>query len=410
MSTLYSTTSSATPSGSRAGFFGIREWLMKKWLKNIERGCLTLTFPSGAQQDFKGIRDGTHACMHIHNMRVVTRILSSGDLGLAESYMAGEWETPDLSALLTLGSINTVALKSIFGLSSAAQVLSRTKHAWRANSRRGSRRNIAAHYDLGNAFYQIWLDESMTYSSAIFNNPNEAMDTAQRRKYLRIAQRLDLKPGDQILEVGCGWGGFAEIAAAEFGCHVVGLTLSREQASYARQRMIRRGIADRVDIRLQDYRDTAETFDKIVSIEMFEAVGEKYWPTFFQTLNKRLKLNGRAALQIITIDDCKFDFYKRNPDFIQKYIFPGGMLPSLKAFSKALKRGGFGIEETFSFGTSYSETLRRWDQNFRAQWPEIEKLGFDKKFYRMWHYYLRYCEVGFDDGTIDVGQFIIKKS
>ena len=297
--------------------------------------------------------------------------------------------------LLRLGCLNDDTVSGALSKSWMANLLGRLRHARRANTRRGSRRNIAAHYDLGNDFYRLWLDETMTYSSAVFADMSEPIVPAQQRKYRRLAKKLDLQPDDRVLEIGCGWGGFAEIAAAEFGCRVVGLTLSREQAAHARTRMTRLGVADAVDIRLQDYRDVTSTFDKIVSIEMFEAVGERHWPAFFKALNDRLVLGGRAALQIITIDDDKFAGYRRNPDFIQRYIFPGGMLPSPEAFDAAAKRGGFDVRDAYFFGTSYAESLRRWDHAFRENWPEIAKVGFDERFRRMWHYYLRYCEVGF---------------
>lgn len=386
-----------------------REWLISRWLKRIKAGCLTVEFPSGARAVFDGAEPGPHASLKIRNLRMVNRLVLSGDIGFAESHMAGEWDTQDLSALLSLGAANADAFKIAISPSPFMRVANRLYHAFRANTRRGSRRNIAAHYDLGNAFYEQWLDETMTYSSALFAAPDENLAAAQRRKYLRLAEQLELRPGDRVLEIGCGWGGFAEIAAAEYGCQVVGLTLSVEQAAYARERMRRAGISDAVDIRIQDYRDVDGQFDKIVSIEMFEAVGEKYWQGYLQILHARLKPRGKAALQIITINDHNFDQYRSNPDFIQRYIFPGGMLPGPKAFEKAVAKTPLQIRDALYFGKSYAETLRRWDRDFQRNWPRIARLGFDERFYRMWRYYLCYCEAGFDAGEIDVAHFLLER-
>ncbi len=394
----------------QAPWAGIHEWLLSRWLRRIQVGRLTVSFPSGAQMTFAGQKPGPQALLAIHDVRFVYRILASGDIGFAESYMAGEWDTPDLRLVLTLGELNASALSGALGQSWIMKGLNRLQHARRANTRKGSRRNIAAHYDLGNDFYRHWLDTTMTYSSALFTAYDEPLVTAQRRKYLRLARKLDLRPGDRVLEIGCGWGGFAEIAAAEFGCHVVGITLSKEQAAYARARMARAGLADKVEIRIQDYREVTDTFDKIVSIEMFEAVGEAYWQTYLGVLKQRLKPGGRAALQVITVDDAKFESYRRNPDFIQRYIFPGGMLPSPRAFEGAVSAVDLTISDSLYFGKSYAETLRRWERAFEAQWPRIAGMGFGERFRRMWRYYLYYCEVGFDLGETDVGHFVIESS
>ncbi len=386
-----------------------REWLICRWLNRIKAGCLTVEFPSGTRAVFEGAEPGPHASLTIRNLRLVTRLVLSGDIGFAESHMAGEWDTQDLSVLLTLGAVNADAFSIAIAPSPIMRIANRLYHAFRTNTRRGSRRNIAAHYDLGNDFYGQWLDETMTYSSALFATPDENLAAAQRRKYLRLAEQLELSPGDRVLEIGCGWGGFAEIAAAKFGCQVVGLTLSVEQAAYARERMQRAGISDAVEIRIQDYRDVKGQFDKIVSVEMFEAVGEKYWPDYLQILHARLKPQGKAALQIITIDDDNFDQYRSNPDFIQRYIFPGGMLPGPKAFENAVARTPLLIRDAMYFGESYAETLRRWDRDFQHNWPRIASLGFDDRFYRMWRYYFCYCEVGFDTREIDVAHFLLER-
>lgn len=387
----------------------LRERLIVHWLKKIAIGRISVEFPSGASEVFEGAEPGPRATLTIRRLGLVNRILLVGDMGFAEGYMAGEWDTPDLSALLQLGTLNEPHLSGTLGRPRLIKMLNRFKHARRANTRTGSRRNIAAHYDLGNAFYGLWLDETMSYSSGIFASFDEPMINAQRRKYLRLANKLALRPDDRVLEIGCGWGGFAEIAAKEYGCQVVCLTLSVEQAAYARARMAAAGLSDQVEIRVQDYRDVTGEFDKIVSIEMFEAVGEDYWGVYMDTLKGRLKPGGRAALQVITIDDDKFHGYREDPDFIQRYIFPGGMLPSPKVFTAAVKSRGLNLKDSFYFGKSYAETVRRWDKDFQANWPTIEALGFDQRFYRMWRYYLAYCEVGFDAGHIDVGQFVIER-
>ena len=396
----------ATPADIQA--LGLRERLMCRWLSKLRVGRLTVSFPSGPRITFDGDRPGPQATLVIHDLGVVWRLLTTGDLGFAEGYMAGQWESPDLTALLMLGALNLPYLETAAGGTWAARLFNRLIHRRRANTRHGSRRNIAAHYDLGNRFYGHWLDRTMTYSSALFEAMDEPLDTAQRRKYLRLARALDLQPGDSVLEIGCGWGGFAEIAAGEFGCRLVCLTLSREQADFTRRRMERAGLADRVEVRIQDYRDVGGVFDKIVSIEMFEAVGETYWPVYMATLKARLRPGGRAALQVITMDDESFAAYRDNPDFIQRYIFPGGMLPSPEAFARAVRDGRLALTDSFFFGPSYAETIRRWDKAFAAHWPEIEKLGFDARFYRMWRYYLAYCEVGFETGRIDVCHAIVE--
>ena len=388
----------------------LQERIFARWFHRVRAGRLTVEFPSGVQKTFGGAEAGPQAIIRIRNLRLASRMLVSGVIGLAEGYIEEDWDSPDLKAVLMLGAMNAKTLSNTLAPAWFAKIINRLRHARRANTREGSRRNIAAHYDLGNAFYGAWLDETMSYSSALFEAMDERHEQAQRRKYLRLAEALELRPGDRVLEIGCGWGGFAEIAAAEFGCEVVGLTLSVEQAAFARARMARAGLADRVDIRVEDYRDVTGDFDKIVSIEMFEAVGEENWATYFDVLDRRLKPGGRAALQVITIADENYEFYRRNPEFIQLYIFPGGMLPSPSAFERAVSTAGLKISDSFYFGKSYAESLRRWDRAFRETWSDIEGLGFDQRFFRMWRYYLCYCEVGFELGRIDVGQFVIERA
>lgn len=384
------------------------ERMMARWFDQIEKGQLTIEFPSGHRQHFSQGESSPQALLQIRNPKLIVRMLFSGDLGLAESYLNGDWETPNLSALLTVGAINLEALSDALESGWLSRLQGRLRHAMRANTRRGSRRNIAAHYDLGNAFYRPWLDPTMTYSSALFDDMNEPLERAQERKYARLAEALDIQPGDRVLEIGCGWGGFAEFAASKFDCEIVGLTISTEQALYARTRMAKAGLADQVDIRLQDYRDVDGLFDKIVSIEMFEAVGVAHWPIYFDTLRKRLKPGGRAAVQTITIEEARFDAYRRTPDFIQHYIFPGGVLPSPERFEESAASQKLSISNAHFFGPSYAETLRRWNAAFLDAWPVLQQLGFDERFRRMWHYYLCYSEVGFDTGKIDVAQFTIQ--
>jgi cyclopropane-fatty-acyl-phospholipid synthase len=291
----------------------------------------------------------------------------------------------------------------------ARRMVNRLYHLLHANTRRGSRRNIAAHYDLGNDFYRLWLDQSMTYSAAIFESMDEPLVAAQERKYQRLAEKIGLCDGDSVLEIGCGWGGFAEYAARHFDCTILCLTLSQEQADFATARIKDAGLEKQVEIRIQDYRDVGGEFDKIVSIEMFEAVGEANWPTYFDTVRQRLKADGKAGIQTITIADSAFAGYRKNTDFIQRYIFPGGMLANPTRFIAIADRLGLQNDDSFFFGDSYAETMRRWDHGFRAAWPKIAALGFDDRFYRMWRYYMCYCEAGFVHGHIDVGQFVLTR-
>jgi len=384
--------------------------LLLRWARLIEAGKLTMIFPDGRQEDLHGGAPGPAATIQLHRGRVVWRMVARGDIGLAESYIDGDWSTPDLAALLEFGARNQAALSRQLAVSSVFAFVNRTWHRLRANSRRGSRRNISDHYDLGNDFYAQWLDPTMTYSSALFIDPTMALEDAQLAKYRRIAHAAAIRPGDSVLEIGCGWGGFAEFAAREFGCRVVGLTLSDQQAEFARRRMAEAGVDDRVEIRVQDYREVQGRFDRIVSIEMFEAVGEKYWPVFFDCLRQRLVEGGRAAMQIITIADEHFECYRRGVDFIQRYIFPGGMLPSPTMLGTIIRHAGLRLEQAHYIGQSYAETLSRWYQRFQRRAPEIAGLGYDERFRRMWEFYLCYCRAGFRSGQIDVAQLVIERA
>ena len=383
------------------------EALLDKWLSRIEAGELRAVFPSNFQKVYLGGQVGPTADIQINSWKLVPRLLLSGDMGLAESFLSGEWETSNLTQLILLGDINERALGNAVTPSKFINLIEKLRHQRRDNSKRGSRRNIAAHYDLGNEFYSHWLDNSMSYSSALFTDFGEELEVGQNRKYQRLAKALKLKEGDQVLEIGCGWGGFAEIAAKEYKCNVVGITLSNEQAKFAQRRMQENQLSNLVDIRIEDYRDVQGSFDKIVSIEMFEAVGEEHWRNYFETIKTRLKPGGLAGIQSITIANEFFETYKRRPDFIQKYIFPGGILPSEDKLNNAVSSAGLKILDDYYFGKSYAETLRRWQSTFEQKWDDIKNLGFDEKFQKMWRYYLSYCEAGFETGHINVGQFLI---
>lgn len=278
-----------------------------------------------------------------------------------------------------------------------------------SNSRKQAKKNIAYHYDLGNEFYSLWLDDSMTYSSALFLTGQESLEAAQRAKYASMVDRIGAKPGDHVLEIGCGWGGFAEYAAGERGLKVTGLTISQAQHDFAQERIKRAGLADRVEIKLQDYRDERGTYDGVASIEMFEAVGEKYWPVYFDTVRERLKPGCKATLQIITLQDKRFEVYRKGVDFIQKYIFPGGMLPSPSALRAEVARAGLAFVSSLEFGESYSQTLRRWHETFNARWDDVARLGFDQRFRRMWNFYLTSCAGAFHFGNCDVTQITVER-
>ncbi|PTM97597.1 SAM-dependent methyltransferase [Mycoplana dimorpha] len=375
------------------------------WADRIVAGQLAIRFPDGSAHHAQGALPGPSAIIHVRSGRLVWKLATGGSLGFARAYIDGDWDSPDLGAVLQLGLANEAALAAVLNAPGLARLVAFLKHRLRANTRAGSRRNIAFHYDLGNDFYRLWLDETMTYSSAMFHRDDLTLAEAQRAKYARIVEALELGPKDHVLEIGCGWGGFAEYAATEAGCRITALTLSREQAGFARERLAAAGLSDRVEIRLQDYRDCVGRFDKIVSIEMFEAVGEENWPTYFDALRALLKPGGRAMVQSITIAEERFDNYRRNADFIQTYIFPGGMLPSPTAFAAAATERGLKVLERKFFGADYERTLLAWDRAFVAAWHRIEALGFDARFKRMWRYYLHYCATGFRHGTIDVCQF-----
>lgn len=387
-------------------------------LRKLHRGRLTVSLPSGNSHTFSGsmdLIDGQqfHATWQLHSYKAFRRMLKTQSVGFAESYIAGEWDSPDLAQLLELMACNMDALEAHIDRWTLVRILNRLQHRFRRNSRTGSRRNISYHYDLGNDFYEHWLDNGMTYSSAIFAGDGEPtlddLPAAQERKYRRLAERLGLRAGHRVLEIGCGWGGFAEFAARTYGCHVTGITLSREQLAYGRQRISRAGLGELVDLRFQDYRDVSGQFDRIASIEMFEAVGEEHWNIYFDGIRERLRPGGRAGLQIITIADERFENYRDNTDFIQKYVFPGGMLPSPQRLAAEVRRAGLDLEDQYTFGIDYARTLKLWRKRFLGRWPSIEALGYSPEFRRLWEYYLAYCEAGFRRNTIDVGHYLVER-
>lgn len=366
-------------------------------LEKLAGGTLELSLPDGSRTVFGAA--GAAAALRIHDHAMFDRVLARGDIGLAESYLDGEWDTPDLTALLALLAANRDALaRAVYG--SWPQLLAaRLRHWLNRNDRAGSKRNIISHYDLGNAFYALWLDPSMSYSAGLYRSADDgSLHAAQQAKYARVLDRLDAAAGAQVLEIGCGWGAFAALAGQR-GLDLTGLTLSPAQLAWAR------AAAPQADLRLQDYRDIRGAFDHVVSIEMFEAVGERFWPGYFATLRRVLRPGGRALVQSITIRDDLFPAYRRGTDFIQQYIFPGGMLPSRAAFRRAARRAGLEVSDEFAFGPDYARTLAVWRAAFEANWPRIAALGFDERFRRLWRLYLSYCEAGFLVGNVDVVQF-----
>ncbi|HIJ62636.1 MAG TPA: class I SAM-dependent methyltransferase [Rhodospirillaceae bacterium] len=375
----------------------------------LAAGQLTVTLPGGESRLLAGAAPGPQADIRLHRLRALRRLVTGGSVGLGEAYIDGDWDSTDLAALLELGDINERAVGMAFDGHFLLRQGLKLWHRLHDNSRRGSRRNISAHYDLGNAFYSQWLDPGMSYSSALFSADDECLSRAQERKYRAIAEDIGIRPGMRVLEIGCGWGGFAELLAGEYGAEVVGLTLSEEQHGWATRRLARAGLAGRCDIRLQDYRDVTGEFDRIVSVEMIEAVGERWWPTYFATLRDRLKPGGKAGLQAIVIDDERFAAYRRGCDFIQRHVFPGGMLPSPAVLQAQADQAGLRLATTRRFGRDYDRTLDLWGGDFRRSWPRIAALGFDDRFKRLWEFYIAYCRAGFRTGAIDVQHLVLAR-
>ena len=378
-------------------------------LQRLVHGSLTLQLPDGSVQRF-GQVDGPHASMKLNNWNVCSASLKSGDIGFAETYIAGDWTTSNLPALLSLMVANRREVEDVIYGSWLGRFAYRVKHLLNRNSKTNSRKNIHAHYDLGNAFYGLWLDDTMNYSSAWFESPDQTMEAAQHAKVRRALRMTDVKPGDRVLEIGCGWGALADKATTEFDAHVTGVTLSTEQLEFANARMQRLGCADRADLRLQDYRDIDDApFDAICSIEMVEAVGREYWPTYFQTVSRLLKPGGKACVQSIVIDDEHFERYIKGTDFIQQYVFPGGCLPCPSEFRAQAAKAGLEVVDEFAFGLDYARTLAIWRERFLHEQERVLQLGFDQRFLRIWEFYLAYCEAAFEQGSTDVVQYTLRK-
>ena len=381
-------------------------------LKKLQHGTLDVQMPDGAQARFgSGAADEPKAALRLIDWQVCSAALKSGDIGFAEAYIDGHWTTPDLAGLLRLFIANREAMESVIYGTWWGSLAYRLKHLLHRNSRSGSKKNIHAHYDIGNPFYRLWLDETMNYSSALFKGDfSLPSPVAQTAKVRRALQECGLQRGERVLEIGCGWGALAEEATTALGARVTGVTLSTEQLEFAKARMHRLGVAGLADLRLQDYRDIDDgPFDAVASIEMFEAVGREYWASYFQTVHRQLKAGGRACIQTITIRDDLFERYVKSTDFIQQYIFPGGLLPSPQAFRAEAHKAGLEVVNELAFGPDYAETLRRWRADFLSHDGAVRQLGFDTRFMRIWEFYLAYCEAAFDTGNTDVIQFTLRR-
>ena len=380
-------------------------------LQRLRHGTLTVQMPDGSARVF-GNGALPHAAITLKNWNVCSAALKSGDIGFAECYIAGDWTTPQLTDLLRVFICNRHEVESVIYGNWLGRLAYRIRHLLNRNSKANSKKNIHAHYDLGNAFYELWLDETMNYSSASFEGDAQlGLVDAQHAKVRRALRMVGAKPGDRILEIGCGWGALAEKATTEFGASITGVTLSTEQLAFANERMQRLGTQSQADLRLQDYRDIADgPFDAVCSIEMVEAVGREYWPTYFETVARQLKPGGRACIQSIVIQDALFERYINGTDFIQQYIFPGGCLPCPREFRAQAQAAGLTVVDEFAFGVDYATTLRLWREKFLAERARVLQLGFDERFIRTWEFYLAYCEAGFAQGDIDVVQYTLHKA
>lgn len=378
-------------------------------LAKIECGRLDVTLPDGRVFRAQGKEPGPVAELVVHNVDLFSRLIREGDLGFCDAYLDEWWSTPDLQAFMDLVHKGNETVYDGFPGMGLVRAYEKLRFWLQRNHKSQARKNISYHYDLGNDFYSLWLDDTMTYSSALFETGQESTEKAQTAKYASMVDQMGAEPGDHILEIGCGWGGFAEYAAKERGLKVTGLTISEEQFKYAQDRIEKAGLSDLVNFKLQDYRDETGLYDGIASIEMFEAVGEKYWPTYFQTVRERLKPGRTATLQIITVGDHRWKVYKRGVDFIQKYIFPGGMLPSPTVLRQQVEQAGLAVVRSVEFGASYDITLRRWHDTFNEKWDQISEMGFDDRFRRMWNFYLTSCASAFDSATVDVTQITVSR-
>ena len=405
-------TTSPTPSRTEPMPAAARRVL--RLLERLQHGTLHVQWPDGRVEQFGSAPttgQGLNATLHLHNWAPLTQALKSGDIGFAESYIAGEWTTNNLSELLQLLVANRRDMDELIFGSWIGRLFYRVRHLLHRNTRRNSKKNIHAHYDLGNAFYELWLDPTMNYSSAWFDNDRaKPMAEAQTAKVRRALRMVDAKAGDRILEIGCGWGALAELGGTEFGAHMSGVTLSHEQLTFAHQRMEKLGLTSTSNLRLQDYRDIDDgPYDAICSIEMLEAVGQEYWSTYFDSVSRLLKPGGKACIQTIVIDDTLFERYVKSTDFIQQYIFPGGCLPCPREFRAHAQRAGLKVVDELAFGVDYAETLRRWRHEFMADKTRVLQLGFDERFVRIWEFYLAYCEAAFEQRNTDVIQFTLVK-
>lgn len=385
------------------------------FLRNLTRmqvGSVEITIPGGKVLKFKAPNPGPHGIAVLHNWGLLRRVLTGGSLGAAESYIEAEWDSPDVTNFLQLFLANTGGrgADDMFQRNFLINFITTVRHWMNQNSRSGSKRNISAHYDLGNEFYSKWLDTGMTYSSGIFRDGANSLAESQEAKYRSLVKHCDIRAHHHVLEIGCGWGGFAEYVAKNVGCKVTCLTISQEQYVYTCRRIEKAGLAEKVTIKYQDYRDETGTYDRIASIEMFEAVGEKYWASYFDRLKTCLKPGGKVGLQIITISEQDFANYRKTPDFIQKYIFPGGMLPTASLLKELGRKFGLNQISSRAFGYDYAATLEEWRHRFWVAWPTIKPLGFDERFKRMWEFYFHYCEAGFKQDSIDVRQIVFKKN
>jgi cyclopropane-fatty-acyl-phospholipid synthase len=400
-----------TPENARATLAALPRMvqLALGFASRLRRGTLDVTLLDGRVMRFGGVEPGPAAQMTLHSYGFAAKLINNGDIGIAEAYLRGDWDTPDLTQFLFLFCVNHELIQTMLADKPLVRFVQTVRHWFNRNTKRQARRNIYAHYDIGNAFYSAWLDPSMTYSSALYEDDTPDLTAAQNNKYRRLAEAIDLRPGQKVLEIGCGWGGFAEFAAKTFNAKVVGLTISKEQRDFAQKRIQLAGLNDKVEIKLQDYRDERDRYDRIASIEMIEAVGEEFWPKYFSQLRDRLLPGGLAGIQAITIQDSMFQSYRREVDFIQRYVFPGGMLPSPLVLKALGERFGVPVIRERIFGQDYAKTLATWRNNFRAAWPNLKPLGFDERFRRLWEYYLAYCEAGFLSGNIDVRQVVFAK-
>jgi len=377
--------------------------------KRIKTGRLDIVLDDGRRFRVEGPAPGAVAELCIHEADTFARLIRDGDLGFSEAYIDGAWSSPDLQAFMDLLNQDNDDLYNSFPGMGLVRAYERMRFWLQSNSLSQAPKNISRHYDLGNEFYSLWLDDTMTYSSALFETGQESLEAAQLKKYASMVDEMGAQPGDHVLEIGCGWGGFAEYAASQRGLKVTGLTISREQHDYAVERIARAGLADRVEIKLQDYRDEKGTYDGIASIEMFEAVGEKYWPVYFDAVKSCLKPGKAATLQIIMIADFRWEVYRKGVDFIQKFIFPGGMLPAPTVLRAQIEEAELEVAQSIEFAESYSQTLRRWHDTFNSKWDEISALGFDERFRRMWNMYLTSCASAFQTRNCDVTQITVRR-